>query len=174
MLLDLRSLYEEAGEITGTITATFGVTATSSTGTVDQNGATYGVTQCQGVGTVVNPAVPVTGGGSGGLGTYRLPMPEAPRQQITGTMRVTMPVTEAKAQGDATLYITGDVLARFETTASHAQGRAYRKVIGGTCSATFKTISIAEGVYDRTLWDRIEDEEKLLEEILIQFVARAA
>lgn len=180
MLLNLRSLVEATAE--NTASATYQVTVATGSGTVANpvagtGTATYGVTVSTATGTVTNPHAQFTNAGV----TYSkprpkrkpepvftLPVPEAPTYRIYGNARATFDVLRVEGQGIVGKYvISGQAAASFAVARAEGNGKAYRRrVTGSGFSRTSVTRAEAHGVYDRSLWDQIEEEDQLLTDVL--------
>lgn len=179
MLLDLRSLEESAVANSGS--ARFGVTQAAGIGSVHQStgtgDATYGETTPTGDGTVVNPAV--TAQGNGGVfykprpkpAPFQLPVPQAPTQRVGGVGQATFEALRVHGEGTVERYvITAVGGARYSRVRASGGGAHTRRRVGGSGAVVLQMEQPShEGIYDRSLWNQIEDEDKWLAEVISAF-----
>lgn len=182
MLLDLRSLVEQAQ--VNTASAKYAVTVTTATGTVANPvvgsvEATFGVTVATSDGTVTNPRAespnvgityskPAPRKPRPPQPVFTLPIPEAPTYRIHGNVAVTYEVTRAEAQGIVGKYVIGgSAAASFAAATVRAEGTSFRRRVSGHAHAQVGvTRTYAHGVNDRSLWNQIEEEDQWLTDVL--------
>lgn len=171
-----------ANPVAGSATVTLAVTQVNADGVVanpvvNTGSATYGVTTTTGEGTVVNTVQPAANPGvyyrhrpkpRVKQPEFKLPIPEAPTYRIYGTARTTFDgPLRVEGQGKVVRPQFGaKAVVSLASTETLGAARNKRRFIGAANVSITVADAYADGIYDRSLRDQIEEEDLWLSNIV--------